>query len=83
MDVWQNNLDVEMAKIRSVVQQYPYIAMVQFVIHFTALTVYDVYALLLSVRTVTDQFLNVLGPFALDHPLLGRTSPKSENGRFG
>lgn len=27
MDVWQNNLDVEMAKIRSVVQQYPYIAM--------------------------------------------------------
>jgi len=28
MDVWQNNLDVEMAKIRSVVQQYPYIAMV-------------------------------------------------------
>jgi len=31
MDVWQNNLDVEMAKIRSVVQQYPYIAMVFFV----------------------------------------------------
>jgi len=31
MDVWQNNLDVEMAKIRSVVQQYPYIAMVYFV----------------------------------------------------
>jgi len=28
MDVWQNNLDVEMAKIRSVVQQYPFIAMV-------------------------------------------------------
>jgi len=28
MDVWQNNLDIEMAKIRSVVQQYPYIAMV-------------------------------------------------------
>jgi len=31
MDVWQNNLDIEMAKIRSVVQQYPYIAMVNFV----------------------------------------------------
>jgi len=30
MDVWQNNLDIEMAKIRSIVQQYPYIAMVNF-----------------------------------------------------
>jgi len=39
MDVWQNNLDVEMAKIRSVVQQYPYIAMVQFVSLIAALIV--------------------------------------------
>jgi len=36
MDVWQNNLDVEMAKIRSVVQQYPYIAMVNFITFFAA-----------------------------------------------
>jgi len=31
MDVWQNNLDVEVAKIRSIVQQYPYIAMVNLI----------------------------------------------------
>jgi len=38
MDVWQNNLDVEMAKIRSVVQQYPYIAMVYLLLFIRALT---------------------------------------------
>jgi len=27
MDVWQNNLETEMARIRTIVQQYPYIAM--------------------------------------------------------
>lgn len=27
MDVWQNNLDIEMAKIRGIVHQYPYVAM--------------------------------------------------------
>jgi len=43
MDVWQNNLDIEMAKIRSVVQQYPYIAMVQFVSFTTALSLSDVF----------------------------------------
>jgi len=36
MDVWQNNLDVEMAKIRSVVQQYPYIAMVNYYVFLIA-----------------------------------------------
>jgi len=61
MDVWQNNLDIEMAKIRSVVQQYPYIAMVQFVSFMTALSLSDVFisCCMTVCTTISDKFPNV------------------------
>jgi len=59
MDVWQNNLDIEMAKIRSVVQQYPYIAMVNFVFLCGMKSVHHVYHLCKADIVFNDLYLCV------------------------
>jgi len=61
MDVWQNNLDIEMAKIRSIVQQYPYIAMVNFLPVFTVM--YDCHCFLRY--TISDMYRVLSAPHML------------------
>jgi hypothetical protein len=42
-DVWADNLEEEMATIRDIVEEFPYIAMVRISVHFSCTALCSVY----------------------------------------